>query len=141
MSAGGWVCAVRAAPGFALGVGVAAGWGHGEATGLAGCLAVVLGGGRVLRRRVAADWGFRVSRRPAWPVARCEAAGAWAVAGAPAVGMGLVARLGDAARDLGRGVLDEGVVVEVDEVVVMVEVVASEADETDVGDKGGSRPE
>ena len=39
---------------------------------------------------------------------------------------------------LGAGVLDEGVVVVPDEVVVAVEVVESEAEERDVGDGGGS---
>ena len=41
-------------------------------------------------------------------------------------------------RGLGGGVLDEDVVVAVDEVVVVVEVVESEAEERAVGDGGGS---
>ena len=41
-------------------------------------------------------------------------------------------------RPLGGGVLDEDVVVAVDEVVVVVEVVESEAEERAVGDGGGS---
>ena len=97
---------------------------------------MVLGFGRAAGARFAG-----ACRRPAWPVAGCEAAGTLPVAGAPAVGTGLGARLGDFARGLGGGVLDEDVVVEVDEVVVVVEVVESEAEETDVGDGGGSRVE
>ena len=62
-----------------------------------------------------------------------------AVVGAPAVGTGLGARLGDFARSFGGGVLDEYLVVELDEVVVVVDVVESEAEETDVGDSGGSQ--
>ena len=48
---------------------------------------------------------------------------------------GLFRRL---SRGLGVGVLDEDVVVVADEVVVVVEVVESEAGERDVGDGGGS---
>ena len=50
------------------------------------------------------------------------------MAGAPAVGTNFWARLGDFSRGLGAGVPDEDVVVEVDEVVVVVEVVESEAE-------------
>ena len=66
-------------------------------------------------------------------------AGAWglAVAGALAVGTGFGARLGDFPRSLGAGVLDKDVVVATDEVVVVVDVVESEAEKTDVGDSGG----
>ena len=51
----------------------------------------------------------------------------------------LGACLGDFARGLGDGVLDEDAVVEVDEPVVVLKVVGSEAEETDVGEGGGSR--
>ena len=60
------------------------------AAGLGGCLAVVLGGGRVLDCDLAAGWAFDraagaglagVRRRPALPVAGCGAAEALAVAG------------------------------------------------------------
>ena len=133
-SSRGWVRTVVAAPGLGLGLGFAAGWGRGAVTGFGGCLAVVLNFGR------GAGAGFaRVCRRPAWPVAGCEAAAALAVAGAPPVGTGLGACLGDFAHRLGGGVLDEDVVVEVDEVLVVVEVVELEAEETDVGDGGGFR--
>ena len=137
-------------PGLALGLGLAAGWDRGVAAGLGGCLAVVLGGGRVLGCGVAAGWGFgraagpgfaEVPCRPALPVAGCGAAGALAVAGGPAVGTELGARVDGVARGLGGGVLDEGVVVVVDKVVVLVEVVESEAEEIDVGDGGASRVE
>ena len=65
--------------------------------------------------------------------------GAWALAAAGllAVGAGLEARLGGVPRGLGGGVLDEDVVV-VDEVVVVPEVLESEAEERAVGDGGGS---
>ena len=56
------------------------------------------------------------------------------MAGGLAVGTGLGARLGDFPRGSGGGVLNEDVVVAADEVVVVVEVVESEAEETDVGD-------
>ena len=67
-------------------------------------------------------------------------AGAWALAvgGALAAGTGLGARFGGFPRSLGGGVLDEDVVVTVDEVVVVTEVVESEAEERDAGDSGGS---
>ena len=68
-------------------------------------------------------------------------AGAWAltVAGALAVGTGYGAPLGGFPHGFGGGVRDEDVVVVADEVVVLVEVVESEAGERDVGDGGGSR--
>ena len=95
---------------------------------------MVLGFGR------AAGAGFSwVCRRPAWLVAGCETTGAWAVAGAPAVGTGSGTRLGDLARGLGGSVLDEDVVVEVDKLGVVGQVVESEAEKMDVGDGGGSR--
>ena len=67
-------------------------------------------------------------------------AGAWgmAVAGGLAVGTGLGGCLGGFPRGLGGGVLDKDVVVVADEVVLVVEVVELEAEETDVGDGGGS---
>ena len=120
------------------------------AAGLGGCLAVVSRGCRVLGCGVAAGWGLGeaagagfagVRRHPALPLAGPRAAVDLAVGGAPAVGTGLGARVDGVARGLGGDVLDEGVVVEVDEVVVVVEVVEWEAEETDVGDGGWSRPE
>ena len=107
------------APGLDLGSGLAAGCGRRALTGLGGCLAVVLGYG--------------------W-VAGVGLVGAWALAAAGflAVGAGLGARLGGVPRGLGGGVLDGDVVVVVDEVVVVVEVVESEADERAVGDGGRS---
>ena len=93
-------------------MGLAAGCGRGVLTGLGGCLAVVLGFGWVVGP------GF---------------VGAWALAAAGllAVGAGFGARLGGVPRGLGGGVLDE-------DVVVVVEVVESEAEERAVGDGGGS---
>ena len=66
--------------------------------------------------------------------------GAWALAAAGllAVGACLGARLGGVPRGLGGGVLDEDVMVVADEVVMVVEVVESEAEERAVGDGGGS---
>ena len=106
------------APGLDLGLGLAAGCGRGALTGLVGCLAAVLG----------FSW-----------VARLGLVGAWAlaVAGLLAVGVGLGARSGGVPPGLGAGVLDEDVLVVVDEVVVVVEVVESEAEERAVGDGGG----
>ena len=68
-------------------------------------------------------------------------AGAWALAaaGLRAVGTGWGARLGGSPRRFADGVLDEDVVVVADEVVVVVEVVESEARKRAVGDGGGSR--
>ena len=65
---------------------------------------------------------------------------AWAlvIGGALAGGTGLGARLGGFACGLGGAVLDEDVVVVADEVVVVVEVVESEAEGKDVGDGRGS---
>ena len=67
--------------------------------------------------------------------------GEWALAAAGllAVGTGLGARLGGFPHGLGGGVLDKDVVVVADEVVVVVEVVESEAEERAVGDSGGPR--
>ena len=48
------------------------------------------------------------------------------------------ARLGGFPRGFGGGVLDKDVVVVTDEVVVVVEVVDSEAEERAVGEGGGS---
>ena len=103
--------------GLGLGLGLAAGCGRG-ATGPGGFLAAVLGFGR------AAGVGW---------------AGAWALAAAGllAVGTGLGACLGGFPRGLGGGVLDEDVVVVADEVVVVGEVLESEAEERAVGDGGG----
>ena len=117
-SSGGRARAAVVAPGLDLGLGLAAGCGRGALTGLGGCLAAVLGFGWV------ADVGL---------------VGAWALAAAGllAVGAGLGARLGGVRRGLGGGVLDEDVVMVVDEVVVVVEVVGSEAEERAVGDGGG----
>ena len=107
------------APGLDLGVGLAASCGRGALTGLGCCLVAVLGFG--------------------W-VAGVDLVGGWALAAAGllAVGACLGARLGGVPRGLGGGVLDEDVVVAVDEVVVVVEVVESEAEERAVGDGGGS---
>ena len=118
-SSGGRACAAVVAPGLDSGLGLAAGCGRGALTGLAGCLAAVLG----------FSWVAGVGLVGAW---------ALAAAGLLAVGAGLGARLRGVLRGLGGGVLDEDVVVVVDEVVVAVEVVESEAEERAVGDGGGS---
>ena len=65
-------------------------------------------------------------------------ASALAAAGLLAVCTGSGARFGGVPRGPGGGVLDEGVVVLVDEVVVVMEVVESEAERRAVGDSGGS---
>ena len=104
--------------GLDLGLGLAAGCGRGALTGLAGCLAAVLGFG----------WVAVVGLVGAW---------ALAAAGLLAVGAGFGARLGGVPRGLGAGVLDEDVEVVLDEVVVVVEVMESEAEERAVGDGGG----
>ena len=96
------------APGLGLGLGLAAG----------GCFVALLGFGWVA--------GAGLVR-----------GSALAVAGLLAVGAGLGARLGGFPRGLGGGVLDEDVVVVVEELVVLVEVVESEAQERAVGDSGG----
>ena len=54
---------------------------------------------------------------------------------------GFGASLDGVARGWGGGVLDEGVAVEVHEVVVAVEVIKSEAEETNTGEGGESRVE
>ena len=117
-SSGGRARATVVAPGSGLGFGLAAGCGRGALTGLGGCLTAV--------------WGL------GW-VAGSGLVGAWALAAAGllAVGTGFGARLGGFPRGLGGGVLDEDVVVVVDEVVGVVEVVESEAEERPVGDGGG----
>ena len=106
------------APRLRLGLGLAAGCGCGALTGLGRCLAAVLGFG--------------------W-VAGAGLVGAWALAAAGllAVGTGFGARLGGFPRGFLGGVLDEDVVVVVDEVVVVLEVVESEAEERAVGDGRG----
>ena len=116
---GGRVRAAIMAPALDLGLGLAAGCGPGALTGLGGCLAAVLGFG----------WVAGVGLVWAW---------ALAAAGLLAVGACLGVRLGGVPRGLGGGVSDEDVVVAVDEVVVVVEVVESEAEERAVGDSGGS---
>ena len=117
-SSGGQARAAAVAPGLGLGLGLAAGCGRVAPAGSGGCLAAVLGFGR------AAGAGF---------------VGAWALAAAGllTVGTGLGARWGGFSRGSGGGVRDEDVVVVADEVVVMVEVVESEAEERAVGDSGG----
>ena len=117
-SSGGRAGAVVVAPGLDLGLGLAAGCGRGALTGLGGCLAAVLGFGWVAGVGLVGVWAL-------------------AAAGLLAVGACLGARLGGVPRGLGVGVLDEDVVVAVDEVVVVVEVVESEAEERAVGDGGG----
>ena len=106
------------APGLGLGLGLAAGCGRGAPTGLGGCLAAVLGFSWVAG-------------------AGLVGAGALAAAGLLAVGTGSGARLGRFPRGLVGGVLDENVVMVVDELVVLGEVVESEAEERAVGDGGG----
>ena len=88
----------------------------------------------VLRRRVwVAVW------RRSWVSAglRVRASserGPWRQRGCSRWKRVLGARVGGSPRGLGGGVLDEDVVVMVDEVVVVVEVVESEAEERAVGD-------
>ena len=115
---GGRACAAVVAPAFGLGLGLAAGCGHGVLTGFGGCLAAVLGFSRFAGAGLVGAWAL-------------------AAAGSLAVETGLGARLGGLPRGLGGGVLDEDVVVVMDEVVVAVEVVKSEAEERAVGDGGG----
>ena len=101
-----------------LWLGFGCGLRRGAPTGLGGCLAAVLGFGR------AAGAGL---------------VGAWALAAAGLFAMetGSGARFGGFPCGLGDGVLDENVVVGVDGVVVVVEVVESEAEERTVGDGRG----
>ena len=122
----------HAAMGLGLGLVLVAGWGRGVAVGFGCCLAVGLGGGWALGCGMAAGLGFGwaagagfagVRCRPALTTAGRGAAGALAAVGALAAGMESGACVGGFARGLGGGVLVEGVVVEVDEVVVVVEVV------------------
>ena len=107
-------------------------------------------GGRVLGCGVAAgrDFGRAVGAgfagvrcRPALPVAGYQAAGALAVAGAPAVRTGFGAGLDGVAGGWAGAVLDESMGVELDKVVLVVAVLESEAEETDVGDRGQSQVE
>ena len=107
------------APGLGLGLELAAGCGRGVPTVLGGCLAAALGFGRAAGAGLVGAWAL-------------------AMAGLPAVGTGLGARLGGFPRGLGGGGLDADVVVVVDEVVVVVEVVESKAEERAVRDRGGS---
>ena len=108
----------RRGGGFGLEFGLGCGLWSWRADGLGVCLAAVLGFG----------WVAGVGLVGAW---------ALAAAGLLAVGAGLGARLGGVPRGLGGGLLDEDVVVVVDEVVLVVEVVESEAEETAVGDGRG----
>ena len=101
-----------------LGSGLAAGCGRGTPKGFGGCLAAVLGFGRVAGAGLVRAWAL-------------------AAAGLLAVGTGLAARLGGFPCGLRGGVLDEDVGLVVDGVVVVVEVVESEAEERAVGDGGG----
>ena len=98
-------------PGLGLGLGLAARCGRGALTGFGGCLAVFLGFG--------------------W-VAGAGLVGAWALAAAGllAVGTGWGPVWEVSGRGFGGGVLDE-------DVVVVVEVVESEAQERAVGYGGG----
>ena len=110
--------AADVAPGLGFGLGLAARCGRGALTGLGACLAAVFGSGQ------AAGAGFT---------------GAWALAAAGLLveGTGLGACLGGFPSGLGGGVLDEDLVVVADEVVVVLEVVESEAEERPVGDGVG----
>ena len=101
----------------------------------------------------AADASFAGLRcHPALPVAGPGVAEALSVAGAPAAGTGLGVCMDVVARGLGGGVLSEAVVAEVEDVDariagshrakdldVVAEVVELEAEETDMGDGGGSQ--
>ena len=118
MSSGSRARAAVLAPGWGLGLGLAAGCGRGAQTGLGSCLAAVLGFSR------AASMGFV----QAW---------ALAAAGLLAVATGFGARLGCFPGGLGGGVWDEDLVVVVDEVVVVPEVVVSETEDRALGDGGG----
>ena len=106
------------APGLGSGLGLAAGCGRSALTGLGGCLAAVLGFGRAAGAGLVGAWAL-------------------AAAGLLAVGTGLGARLGGFPRGLGGRVLDKDVAVVVDKVVVVVEVVESEAEKRAVDDGGG----
>ena len=105
------------APGLVLRLGLAACCGRGALMGLGGCSAAVLRFGRLAGAGLVGAWAL-------------------AAAGLLAVGTGLGGRLGGFPRGLGVGVLDEDVVVVVDEGVVVVEVVESEAEERAVRDGG-----
>ena len=101
-----------------FGLDLSAGCARGAPASLGGCLTAVLGVGR------APGAGF---------------VGAWALAAAGllVLGTGLGARSGGFARGLEGGVLDEVMVLVADEVVVVVEVVESEAEDRAVGEGGG----
>ena len=101
-----------------MGLGLAAGCGRGALTGLGGCLAAVLVFGRSAGAGLVGAWAL-------------------AAAGLLAVATVLDARLGGSPRGLGGGMLDEDVAVVVGELVVVVEVVESEAERRAVGDGGG----
>ena len=106
------------APSFGLGLGLAAGCSRGAPTGLGGCFAAVLGFGRVAGAGLLGAWAL-------------------AAAGLLAVGTGFEPVWEVSPAAFGGGVLDEDVVVVVDEVVLVVDVVESEAEERAVGDSGG----
>ena len=118
MSSGDQARAAVVTLGLGLGLGLAANCGRGARLGLGGCLAAVSGFGRAAGAGLFGAWAL-------------------AAAGLLAVETGLGARLGGFPRGLGGGVLDQDVVVVVDEVVVVVEVVESEAKERAVGDGRG----
>ena len=119
------------------------------------------GFGRLLVGGLAGWPGFRLRRGGGlgfWPGCRrtlCWGAlpprlagsglwGCWSLGGGGGAAGGdgfLGARLDGVARGFWCGVLVGGVVVEIDEVVVVVEVVESDAEETDVGGGWGSRVE
>ena len=116
-SSGGRACSAVVAPGMNLGLDLAAGCGRGASTGSGSCLAAVLRFGRAAGAGLVRAWAL-------------------AAAGLLAAATGLGARLGGFPRGFGDGVLDEDVVVVVDEVVAVMEVVESEAEERAVGDSG-----
>ena len=120
----------RLGGGSGLGLGLAADGARGVAAGLPGCLVLGLEGGLALRCGVAASLGFGwavgagfagVRCRLALLVPGCGAAAALEMAQAPVAGTGSGVCVDGVARGSGVGVLDNGVVVEVDEVVVVVE--------------------
>ena len=113
-SSGGRARAAVMAPSLGLGLGLTAGCGRGAPTAPGCCSAVVLGFGRAAGAGVVGAWAL-------------------AAAGLLALGTGLGARLGVFPRGLGGGVLDEDVVVVANDMVVVVEVVVSEAEGRAVG--------
>ena len=125
-----------------------AGYDCGVAVDLGCCLAVDSGGGLALGLGLAAGFrfgwaagaGFAGERcRPRFAGSGSSGCGALAVAGTTEARIGLRACLGGVARGLGCGVPGQGSVVEVDEVVFVVKVVESEAEEKDVGESQGSQ--